>query len=169
MHIGENWVLSLMGWKSSDLQGSQRSGAGQSGSSGATGQASHSTRTRGQEPASRLPAPGPHGDGRAAGSRAPPGDGNPSDRGSGSDDRSAGKPRLLDLVRERLRVKHYSGRTEHAYIGWIRRFILANDKRHPRELGAFEVEQFLSGLAVQGKVAASTQNQALSALLFLYR
>jgi integron integrase len=79
------------------------------------------------------------------------------------------KPRLLDQVRERLRVKHYSMRTEHAYIGWIRRFILANDKRHPRQLGAVEVEQFLSGLAVQGQVAASTQNQALSALLFLYR
>lgn len=68
-----------------------------------------------------------------------------------------------------MRVKHYSLRTEKIYIGWIRRFILANAKRHPREMGAAEVEAFLSLLAVQQKVAASTQNQALSALLFLYR
>ena len=89
--------------------------------------------------------------------------------GSPDSSRDTAKPRLLDQVRHRLRVKHYSTRTEHAYVGWIRRFILANDKRHPRELGALEVEQFLSGLAVQGRVAASTQNQCLSALLFLYR
>lgn len=79
------------------------------------------------------------------------------------------KPRLLDDVRARLRFKHYSLRTEQAYIGWIRRFILANGKRHPRNLGGPEVEQFLSDLAVRGSVAASTQNQALSSLLFLYR
>src|SRR6185312_6018166 len=71
--------------------------------------------------------------------------------------------------RARLRFKHYSLRTEQAYIGWIRRFILANGKRHPREMGADEVERFLSDLAVRRAVAASTQNQALSALLFLYR
>ena len=76
---------------------------------------------------------------------------------------------LLDEVRRRLRVKHYSLRTETVYIGWIKRFILANGKRHPREMGVLEVEQFLSTLAVEGQVAASTQNQALSALLFLYR
>src|SRR6185312_15759322 len=82
----------------------------------------------------------------------------------------AGKPpRLLDEVRRVLRVKHYSLRTEHVYVGWIRRFILANGKRHPRDMGPAEVEQFLSQLAVRGNVAASTQNQALSALLFLYR
>lgn len=79
------------------------------------------------------------------------------------------KPRLLDEVRGRLRFKHYSLRTEQAYVGWIRRFILANGKRHPRDMGAAEVEQFLSNLAVRRAVAASTQNQALSALLFLYR
>ena len=79
------------------------------------------------------------------------------------------KLRLLDEVRRRLRVKHYSLRTETVYVGWIRRFILANGKRHPREMGVLEVEQFLSRLAVEGQVAASTQNQALSALLFLYR
>ncbi|KQN95648.1 MULTISPECIES: integron integrase [Stenotrophomonas] len=78
-------------------------------------------------------------------------------------------PRLLDLVRERIRLRHYSIRTEQAYVGWIRRFILANSRRHPRELGAKEVEVFLTRLATQGKVAAATQNQALSALLFLYR
>lgn len=60
-------------------------------------------------------------------------------------------------------------RTEHAYVGWIRRFILANGKRHPRDMGGAEVEAFLSGLAVQGNVSPNTQNQALSALLFLYR
>ena len=78
-------------------------------------------------------------------------------------------PRLLDEVRRKLRIKHYSLRTEQAYVGWIRRFILANGKRHPRELGAAEVEAFLSGLATEGDVAAATQNQALSALLYLYR
>ena len=82
---------------------------------------------------------------------------------------SSQKPRLLDVVRRRLRTKRYSSRTEAIYLAWIRRFILANGKRHPRELGASELEQFLSKLAVQGKVAASTQNQALSAILFLYR
>ena len=79
------------------------------------------------------------------------------------------KLRLLDEVRRRLRVKHYSLRTETVYVGWIKRYILANGKRHPREMGVLEVEQFLSTLAVEGQVAASTQNQALSALLFLYR
>jgi integron integrase len=78
-------------------------------------------------------------------------------------------PRLLDQVRTRLRLKHYSLRTEQAYIGWIRRFILATGKRHPRDMGVAEVESFLSSLAVQGQVAAGTQNQALAALLFLYR
>jgi integron integrase len=80
-----------------------------------------------------------------------------------------GPPMLLDQVRQRLRVKHYSVRTEQAYVGWIRRFILANGKRHPREMGEREVEAFLTLLATKGNVAAGTQNQALSALLFLYR
>ncbi len=78
-------------------------------------------------------------------------------------------PRLLDEVRLRLRLKHYSLRTEQAYLGWIRRYILFNGKRHPRGLGGAEVERFLSELAVRHRVAAGTQNQALSALLFLYR
>ncbi len=81
----------------------------------------------------------------------------------------AKSPKLLDQVRDRIRVKHYSIRTETQYVQWIRRFILFHGKRHPRDMGAREIEAFLTHLAVQGKVAASTQNQALSALLFLYR
>lgn len=79
------------------------------------------------------------------------------------------KPKLLDQVRDRIRAKHYSLRTEEAYLGWVKRFILFHGKRHPAELGAGDVEAFLSHLAVEGQVAASTQNQALAALLFLYR
>lgn len=86
--------------------------------------------------------------------------------GYAPDDRS---PRLIDAVRARLRVRHYSIRTEQVYVGWILRFIRFHGRRHPREMGAPEVEAFLSSLAVEGRVAASTQNQALSALLFLYR
>jgi integron integrase len=93
-----------------------------------------------------------------------------NDRMAGGRSTGAGPPpRLLDAVTERLRVRHYSLRTERAYIAWIRRFILVNDKRHPRDLGVVEVEGFLTSLAVQGNVTPSTQNQALSALLFLYR
>lgn len=78
-------------------------------------------------------------------------------------------PKLLDQVRGKIRLKHYSIRTEQAYTDWIRRFILYHGKKHPRDMGAAEVEQFLTHLAVQGRVAASTQNQAKSALLFLYK
>jgi integron integrase len=78
------------------------------------------------------------------------------------------KPRLLDEVRQALRRKHSSIRTEEAYIGWIKRFILFHNKRHPTEMGVAEVEAFLTHLAVDGQVAASTQNQALHAVLFLY-
>ena len=78
-------------------------------------------------------------------------------------------PRLLDQVRDALRLRHYSLRTEHAYLGWIKRFIFFHDKRHPREMGAAEVEAFLTWLAVEGRVSASTQGQALAALLFLYK
>ncbi len=81
----------------------------------------------------------------------------------------ARSPKLLDLVREAIRTRHYSRRTETAYAGWIRRFILFNGKRHPHEMGEAEIGRFLSWLALDGKVSASTQNQALSALLFLYR
>jgi integron integrase len=79
------------------------------------------------------------------------------------------KLRLLDRVREAIRARHYSRRTEKTYVAWIRRYILFHGKRHPAEMGATEITQFLSALAVKEKVAASTQNQALSALLFLYR
>ena len=77
--------------------------------------------------------------------------------------------RLLDRVRERIRFKHYSIRTEQAYVDWIRRFVRFHGNRHPSELGQGDIERFLTWLAVDGKVAASTQNQAQSALLFLYR
>jgi integron integrase len=78
-------------------------------------------------------------------------------------------PRLLDQVRDKLRVKHYSIRTEQAYSDWIKRYIFFHDKRHPQDMGAQDIEAFLTHLAVVGKVSASTQNQAKSALLFLYR
>src|SRR5881628_4048727 len=78
-------------------------------------------------------------------------------------------PRLLDRVRDAVRARHYSRRTEKAYVAWIRRYILFHGKRHPSEMGAPELTRYLSSLAVEGNVAASTQNQALSALLFLYR
>ena len=77
--------------------------------------------------------------------------------------------KLLDQVRETLRLKHYSYRTEQAYVDWIKRFILFHKKRHPNEMGSAEIEAFLTHLAVDANVAASTQNQAYSALLFLYR
>ena len=82
---------------------------------------------------------------------------------------SLNKPKLLDQVREVIRRKHYSIRTEQAYLDWIKRFILFHHKRHPREMGESEITAFLTHLAVKGNVAAATQNQALSALLFLYR
>jgi integron integrase len=77
--------------------------------------------------------------------------------------------KLLDQVRQKLRLLHYAIRTEEAYVDWIRRFILFHRKRHPREMGGREVEAFLTHLAVEAHVAASTQNQALAALLFLYQ
>jgi integron integrase len=79
------------------------------------------------------------------------------------------KPRLLDRVRQRLRVMHYSYRTEQQYVLWVRRFVLFHDKRHPDGMGAAEVETFLNDLAITQKVSAATQNQALAAILFLYR
>lgn len=77
--------------------------------------------------------------------------------------------RLLDRVREAIRVRHYSLGTEKVYVSWIRRFILFHDKRHPSEMGKHEVEAYLSYLAARRGVSPSTQNQALQALLFLYR
>ncbi len=78
-------------------------------------------------------------------------------------------PKLLDRVREAMRTAHYSLRTEEAYLGWIRRFILWHGKRHPIEMGEAEVAAFLSDLAIVGNVAASTQNQARNAILYLYK
>ena len=79
------------------------------------------------------------------------------------------KTKLLDQVRDAIRLRHLSRRTEEAYLGWIRRFILFHHKRHPNDMGVEEVQTFLSHLAVHVQVAASTQNVALNALLFLYR
>ena len=81
----------------------------------------------------------------------------------------SGEPKLLDRVRTALRTRHYSIRTEQAYVQWIRRFILYNNKQHPAGMGSAEVNQFLTYLAVKRNVAPSTQTQALSAILFLYR
>lgn len=80
-----------------------------------------------------------------------------------------GSPKLLEQVRERLRVKHYALRTERSYLQWIRQFIYFHNKRHPRDMAAAEIEAFLSYLAVDRQVSPATQNQALSALLFLYK
>lgn len=78
-------------------------------------------------------------------------------------------PRFLDKVRTTLRRKHYANSTEKSYINWIKRFILFHDKRHPKEMSGKEIEEYLTHLALKAKVSASTQNQALNALLFLYR
>jgi integron integrase len=80
-----------------------------------------------------------------------------------------GKPKLLDQLRNAIRLRHYSIRTEEAYVQWAKRFILFHNKRHPKDMGRSEIEAFLTHLAVSGKVAASTQNQALNAIVFLYR
>lgn len=90
---------------------------------------------------------------------------------SPADDAEAMVPKssLLSEVRRVLRLHHYSLRTEQAYVAWIRRFVLENGKRHPRDMGAEEVERFLSALAVERHLAPGTQNQALAAILFLYR
>src|SRR5687767_2473975 len=81
----------------------------------------------------------------------------------------SGGPRLLDRVRHAIRARHYSRRTEKAYVGWIKRYIFFHGKRHPAEMGAADVSRFLTAPAVYGKVAAYTQNQAMNALVFLYR
>ncbi len=90
----------------------------------------------------------------------------PSDSASPEQSR---QPKLLDRMKAQIRLKHYSKRTEEAYIMWARRFILFHHKRHPQEMGVLEIEQFLSHLAVVDRVAALTQNHALHALLFLYK
>jgi len=77
--------------------------------------------------------------------------------------------KLLDQVRETIRTKHYSYRTEQTYIDWIKRFILFHNKRHPRDMGADEVQAYITYLANERNVASSTQNQALSAIIFLYK
>ena len=78
-------------------------------------------------------------------------------------------PRLMEQVRAEIRARHYSRRTEDAYVHWIRRFIVFHGRRHPSDLGTPEISAFVTWLAVEQRVASSTQNQALSAVLFLYR
>ena len=78
------------------------------------------------------------------------------------------KPKLLDQVRQVIRIKHYSLRTEESYINWIKRFIFFHNKRHPIEMGEKEIGEFITHLAKNEKVSASTQNQALCAIVFLY-
>jgi site-specific recombinase XerD len=82
---------------------------------------------------------------------------------------SLAKPKLLDQVRGAIRTRHYSYMTEKSYVHWIKRFVFFHNKRHPAEMGEGEIGQFLSSLATDSHVSASTQNQALNALLFLYR
>jgi integrase len=79
------------------------------------------------------------------------------------------KPKLLVQLSHAIRARHYAVRTERAYVGWIRRFILFHGKRHPSELGGPEIAAFLTNLAIERRVSASTQNQALAAILFLYK
>ena len=79
------------------------------------------------------------------------------------------RSQLLDAVRDAIRVRHYSIRTEQSYIQWIKRYIFFHNKRHPKEMGEPEITQFLTHLATDKNVSASTQNQALSAILFLYK
>jgi integrase len=78
-------------------------------------------------------------------------------------------PTLIDAVREKIRIRHYSLRTEKTYVGWIRRYVTFCGRRHPRELGTIEITTFLTHLAVDRKVSAATQNQSLQSLIFLYR
>ena len=82
---------------------------------------------------------------------------------------TASKPKLLDHVREAIRTRHYSDKTEKAYVHWIKRFIFFHNKRHPQEMAEAEIARFLSSLASDGHVSASTQNQAFNALLFFTR
>ncbi len=88
---------------------------------------------------------------------------------SGDEHAPSAAPRLLDSVREAIRTRHYSRRTEKAYVGWVKRYVLFHDNRHPVEMGAEHIAAFLTHLATRVKVSAPTQNQALHALLFLYK
>ncbi len=77
--------------------------------------------------------------------------------------------KLIEQVQDVIRLKHYSYKTEKSYVNWVKRYIIFHDKRHPQEMGGKEIKEFLTHLAVEGNVAASTQNQALNAILFLYK
>ena len=88
---------------------------------------------------------------------------------SSADDTSKLKPGLLEVMRQHMRVAHFSSFTEKTYLHWVRRFIVFHSRRHPREMGAKEITEFLTFLAVEKHLAASTQNQALNALVYLYK
>jgi len=79
------------------------------------------------------------------------------------------EPKLLDQLRSAMRLKHYSYRTEQSYVQWVKRFILFHQKRHPKDMGATEIRQFLNHLAMEKNVAGSTKNQSLCAIIFLYK
>jgi len=79
------------------------------------------------------------------------------------------KKKLLDLVREKIRFKHYSISTERTYVFWVKHYILFHNKKHPIEMAKSEIEEFLTNLAIEKKVSSTTQNQAFSAILFLYK
>lgn len=115
-----------------------------------------------------------NGRGGSVGHSGSGGNNSGNNSGNGNGDGNSGvseppKPKLLDQVRHKCRVLHYSKRTEEAYVGWIRKFIRYHGLRHPSEMGGPQVERYLTHLAVEKRVASSTQNQALAALLFLYR
>jgi site-specific recombinase XerD len=94
---------------------------------------------------------------------------NSPERGSGPTETAPKPKKLLDRARETLRLRHYSIRTEAAYVAWMKRYMLFHNKRHPKEMGLAEIKAFLTDLAIRGDVSSSTQNQAFHALLFLYR
>jgi hypothetical protein len=121
-----------------------------------------------------IPTPDPLGHTNPTGhgkqdSAASPRPGSPSARRRLEGFRPNPKAKLLDQCREVLRFHHLSYRTEQAYLDWIRRYIVFHGKRHPREMGRTEINEYLSHLSTDRRVAASTQNQALHALLFLYQ
>ncbi len=113
------------------------------------------TNDRAKTPHSNTAAP------RTAGGAKPPRETNPP--------RRIEKPKLLDQVREAVRVRHYSMRTEEAYVGWIRRFVVFHDLKHPIEMAEDEIREYISHLALEDNVSPATQNQALAAILFLYK
>ena len=162
------WDGCLSRWHASGfpfLEGRKPDGAGRTGrqrpAATLTGNTAGAMNEDPHRPGGRTPAGRPFAAGRptcSPGPASPPVATAPT-----------GGPRLLDRVRLATRVRHYSRRTERAYVGWTRRYVLYHHKRHPSEMGAAEIRDFLNHLATELKVSAATQNQALCALVFLYR